>query len=106
MTEWLPLDELDRLLASVDVFERLPPPELRALAKGASLERLKAGEGVTVEPREHARRVIVLLSGRATVYEPGPHGHRLTVSVAEAGTVGGGGGVSQRPRGVRVEATM
>ena len=106
MTEWLPLDELDRLLASVDVFERLPPPELRALAKGASLERLKAGEGVTVEPREHARRVIVLLAGRATVYEPGPHGHGLTLSVAEAGTVVGVAGLSERPRGLRIVATM
>ena len=67
MTEWLHLDELERLLASVDVFEPLTHPELRALAGGASLERLGAGEGMTVEPSEHARRVIVLLSGRATV---------------------------------------
>ena len=42
-----------------------------------------------VGPRKHARRVIVLLSGRATVYEPGPHGHRLTVSGAEASAVVG-----------------
>jgi hypothetical protein len=68
MTEWLPLDELEHLLASVDVFEPLTPPELRALARRASLERLGAGEGMTVEPREHARRLIVLLAGRAAVH--------------------------------------
>jgi CRP-like cAMP-binding protein len=96
MTEWLRLDELERLLASVDVFEPLPPPQLRALARGASLERLGAGERMTVEPREHARRVIVLLSGRATVYEPGPRGRGLTLSVAEAGTVVGVAGLSGR----------
>jgi CRP/FNR family transcriptional regulator, cyclic AMP receptor protein len=106
VTEWIPLEELERLLAMVDVFEPLPPPELRALSSGASLERLRTGETMMVGPREHARRVIVLLSGRATVYEPGPHGHRLTVSVAEAGTVVGVARLSERPRGLRVEATM
>ena len=106
MTEWIPLDDLERLLAMVDVFEPLPPPELRALSSGASLERLRTGETMMVGPREHARRVIVLLSGRATVYEPGPRGHRLTVSVAEAGTVVGVAGFSERPRGLRVEASI
>ena len=106
MTEWLHLSELDRLLASVDVFEPLTPPELRALARGASLERLGVGEGMTVEPREHARRVIVVLAGRATVYEPGPRGRGLTLSVAEAGTVVGVAGLSERARGVRIGATM
>ncbi len=106
VTEWIPLDELDRLLAMVDVFEPLPPRELRALSGGASLERLKTGETMMVGPREHARRVIVLLSGRASVYEPGPRGRRLTVSVAEAGTVVGVAGISERPRGLRVQATM
>ena len=106
MTEWLRLDELDHLLASVDVFEPLTPPQLRALAGGASLERLGAGERMTVEPREHDRRVIVLLSGRAAVYEPVPRGHGLMLSVAEAGTVVGVAGLSERARGLRVEATM
>jgi hypothetical protein len=58
-----------------------------------------------VEPSEHARRVIVLLAGRATVYEPGPRGRGLTLSVAEAGTVVGVAGISERARGLRVEAT-
>ena len=44
---------------------------------------------MTVEPREHARRVIVLLAGRTAVYKPGPRGRGLTLSVAEAGTVVG-----------------
>ena len=106
VTEWISLDELEHLLAMVDVFEPLPPWELRALSGGASLERLKSGEAMMVGPREHARRVIVLLTGRATVYEPGPRGHRLTVSVAESGTVVGVAGISERPRGLRVQATM
>jgi CRP/FNR family cyclic AMP-dependent transcriptional regulator len=59
-----------------------------------------------VGPREHTRRVIVLLSGRAAVYEPGPRGRRLTVSVAEAGTLVGAAGFSERPRGLRLEASM
>src|SRR4028119_1814365 len=105
MTEWLRLDELDRLLASVDVFEPLTPPELRALARGASPERLGARERMTVEPREHARRVILLLSGRATVYEPGPRGRGLTLSVAEAGTVVGVAGLSERAGRARRPAT-
>jgi CRP/FNR family transcriptional regulator, cyclic AMP receptor protein len=106
VTEWMTLDELTRLLAMVDVFEPLPPQELRALLAGAHLERLRARETMMVGPKEHVRRLIVLLSGRASVYEPGPRGRRLTVSVAEAGTVVGVAGLSERPRGLRVEATM
>ncbi len=90
----------------VDVFERLPPEELRVLASGVSLERLGAKETMMVGPREHAGGVLVLLSGRATVYEPGPRGRRLTVSVAEAGTLVGAAGFSERPRGLRLEASM
>ena len=43
VAEWMPLEDLQRLLAMVDVFESLPPPELRALTAGASLERLGPG---------------------------------------------------------------
>ena len=107
VTEWMDLEELGRLLAMVDVFELLPPEELLALASDASLERLGAGEKMMVGPTgEHARRVIVVLSGRATVYEPGPRGRRLTVSVAEAATLVGAAGFSERPRGLRLEASM
>jgi CRP/FNR family cyclic AMP-dependent transcriptional regulator len=106
VTDWIDIEELRQMLSLVDVFERLPPEELRVLASGASLERLGAKETMMVGPREHARRVIVLLSGRATVYEPGPRGRRLTVSVAEAGTLVGAAGFSERPRGLRLEASM
>ena len=104
VSEWLTLEELERLFALVDVFEHLPARELRALASGASLERLGARETMLVGPREHSRRMIVLLTGRAQVYEPGPRDRRLTVSVAEAGTVVGVAGLSERPRGLRVQA--
>src|SRR5215210_5598626 len=81
---WMAMEELQRLLASVDILETLPPMELREFASRASLDRLKARETMTVGPREHARRMILLLEGRVRLYEPGPRGHRLTVSVAEA----------------------
>lgn len=106
VSEWMPIEELERLLGMVDAFEPLPGRELRRLASGASLERLGARETMAVDPREHARRVIVLLAGRAEVYEPGPRGRRLTVSVAEAGTVVGVAGLSGRARGLRVEALL
>jgi CRP/FNR family transcriptional regulator len=100
------MEELQRLLASVDVLETLPSQDLRELASRVSLERLKARETMAVGPREHARTMMMLLEGRARLYEPGPRGHRLTVSVAEAGTVAGVAGLCERPRGVRVEALM
>jgi hypothetical protein len=105
MTEWLRLSELDRLLASVDVFEPLTPG-----AAGARQGRLAGAPGDwggdDGEPSEHARRVILLLAGRAAVYEPGPRGRGLAPSVAEAGTVVGVAGLSERARGLRVGATM
>jgi CRP/FNR family transcriptional regulator, cyclic AMP receptor protein len=103
---WMPMEELQRLLASVDVLETLPSQELRELASRVSLDRLKARETMAVGPREHSRRIMLLLEGRARLYEPGPSGHRLTVSVTEAGTVAGVAGLSERPRGVHVEALM
>jgi CRP/FNR family cyclic AMP-dependent transcriptional regulator len=103
---WMPMEEVVRLLASVDVLETLPSSELRELASHASLDRLKARETMAVGPQEHARRMMLLLEGRARLYEPGPRGHRLTVAVAEAGTVAGVAGLSERPRGVRVEALL
>jgi len=106
MTEWMNLEELQQLLAMVDAFESLPPPEIRSLATGGSLERVRRRQTMVVEPQEHARRLIVLLSGRAQIYEPAPRGRRFTVSVAEAGTVVGVAGLSARPRGLRVEALL
>lgn len=100
------MEELVRLLASVDVLEPLPPQGLRELASRASLDRLRARETMAVGPQEHARRMMLLLEGRARLYEPGPRGRRLTAAVAEAGTVAGVAGLSERPRGLRVEALM
>ncbi len=102
----MPLEKLEHLLALVDVFERLPPREVRALASGASLDRLEACETMAVGPREHSRRVILLLEGRARLYEPGPNGRKLTVAVAEAGTMVGVAGLCPRPRGLGVEALV
>ena len=106
MSAWMPIEELERLLAMVDAFESLPGRDLRRLASGASLERLGAGETMAVDPREHVGRVIVLLAGRAEVHEPGPRGRGLTLSVAEAGTVVGVAGLSERARGLRVGALL
>jgi CRP/FNR family cyclic AMP-dependent transcriptional regulator len=106
VTEWMNLEELQQLLAMVDAFESLPPPEIRSLAIGGSLERVRIRQIMMVEPQEHARRLIVLLSGRAQIYEAAPRGRRFTVSVAEAGTVVGVAGLSARPRGLRVEALL
>jgi CRP/FNR family transcriptional regulator, cyclic AMP receptor protein len=100
------MEELVRLLASVDVLKTLPPRELRELASRSSLDRLRTRETMAVGPQEHARRMMLLLEGRARLYEPGPRGHRLTVAVAEAGTVAGVAGLSERPRGLRVEALV
>jgi CRP-like cAMP-binding protein len=103
---WMPMEQLVRLLASVDVLETLPPRELRELASRSSLERLGKRETMAVGPREHARRMMLLLEGRARLYEPGPRGRRLTVAVAEAGTVAGVAGLYERPRGLRAEALV
>ncbi len=103
---WMPMEELVRLLASVDVLETLPSRELRELASRSSLERLGQRETMAVGPREHARRMVLLLEGRARLYEPGPRGRRLTVAVAEAGTVAGVAGLYERPRGLRAEALV
>jgi hypothetical protein len=50
--------------------------------------------------------MMLLLEGRARLYEPGPRGRRLTVAVAEAGTVAGVAGLYERPRGLRAEALV
>jgi CRP/FNR family transcriptional regulator, cyclic AMP receptor protein len=105
MPEWMPLAQLERLLSRVDILEPLPPRELRALASGSALEHLQAQEEMTVGPQAHAQQLLLLLEGRARVYEPGPRDRRLTVSIAEAGTVVGVAGLAVRPRGLRVEAS-
>ena len=104
MSDWMSLRELARLLARVDVLEAAPAPELRTLASGGTLRRLGAAETMVVSPETHAERLIVLVNGRARIYEPGPRDRTLTMSVAEAGTVVGVAGLAPRRRGLRVEA--
>ena len=58
-----------------------------------------------VAPDEHGERLILLLEGRAQVYEEDPPGRKLTVSIVEGGTlVGATGFTSHRRRGLHVEA--
>jgi CRP/FNR family transcriptional regulator, cyclic AMP receptor protein len=104
MSEWLPMEELERLLQSVEVLEPLPAGEVRTLASGATLRRLGAGETMPVNPQTHAQRTVLLLEGRARVYEDGPPDRTLTASVAEAGTMVGVTGLAAHPRRVIVEA--
>ena len=61
---------------------------------------------MTVEPREHARRVDRAAGRARHGLRARPRGRGLTLSVAEAGTVVGVAGLSERARGVRVVATM
>ncbi len=101
----VPLEEQERLLAMVDILEVLPPEEIERLARRSSFLRIRAGEEVTLSPEEHGERMLLLLSGRAWVYEAAPHGREPTVSVVEAGTVVGVSGLASCRSGeLRVEA--
>jgi CRP/FNR family transcriptional regulator len=83
----------------------VPPKEVRALARRSAFARLDARDAILVGPDEHGERLLLLLEGRARVYEEGHPGQELTVSVAEGGTlVGATGFVPRRPWGLRVEA--
>jgi CRP/FNR family cyclic AMP-dependent transcriptional regulator len=104
MSEWVPLEELERLLAGVDVLDPLPRGEVRALVSGVTLRRLGVGETMLVGPETHARQTVLLLEGRARAYEDGPPDRTVTASVAEGGTVVGVTGLAAHPRGLRVEA--
>ena len=92
--------ERERLLAMVDVLESVPPEGLRTLARCSVFAHLDARDAVLVAPEEHENRLLLLLKGRARVYEEGPAGQELTVSVVEGGTlVGATGFASCRPGG-------
>ena len=72
MSEWLPLEEVQRLLVGVAILEPLPLGEARTIASDAALRRLGAGEDMLVTPQMHAQRTALLLEGRARVYEAAP----------------------------------
>jgi CRP/FNR family transcriptional regulator, cyclic AMP receptor protein len=99
-----PLKELERLLATVDILEPLPPEELERLAPFSSSMRLEAGEAVALE--EDRETLLLLASGWVRVHELSTTGGPdLTFSMIEEGTVVGQTGLAVRlSRGLRVEA--
>jgi CRP/FNR family cyclic AMP-dependent transcriptional regulator len=95
----------ERLLAMVDILEAVPPEDVRALARRSTFARLDAREDVLISPDEHEERLLLLLEGRAQVYEESCHpGQELTISVVESGTLVGATGFAPHPCGLRVEA--
>ncbi len=101
----LPTGERERLLAMVDILESVPPEAVRALARRSAFARLGARDTVLVAPDEYGERLLLLLQGRARVYEESHSGRELTVSMVEAGTlVEATGFASCRPWELRVEA--
>ena len=107
MIEDVPLKELERLLAKVDILEPLPPEEVERLASLSYSVHLEAGEAVALdEDREMLRETLLLLArGRVRVHEPSAGGQDLTISMVEEGTVVGQSGFAVRlSRALRVEA--
>jgi hypothetical protein len=96
--------ERERLLAMVDILEAVPPEDVRALARRSTFTRLDARDAVMIDPDEHAERLLLLLEGRAQVYEESDHpGQGLTTSVVESGTLVGAPGLVWTPL---IPATM
>jgi CRP/FNR family transcriptional regulator, cyclic AMP receptor protein len=101
--EDVPLKELERLLARVDILEPLPPEEVERLASLSSSTRLEAGEAIALD--EDQETLLLLASGRVRVHEPSAGGQDLTFSMIEVGTVVGQSGFAVRlSRALRVEA--
>lgn len=104
MIEDAPVKELERLLATVDILEPLPPEEMERLALLSSSMHLKAGEAVALDEDREAH-LLLLASGRVRVHEPGTVGPDLTFSMIEEATVVAQTGLASRPlRALRVEA--
>ncbi len=94
----------ERLLAMVDILEGVQPEDVRTLARRSAFAGLDARDAVLVSPEEHAERLLLLLEGRAQVYEDSDCGQELMVSVVEGGTLVGATGFAPHPWGLRVEA--
>ena len=95
----------ERLLAMVDILDTVSPEDVRVLARRSTFARLEARDAVLISPEEHAERLLLLLEGRAQVYEESDHpGQELTISVVESGTLVGATGFAPHPCGLRVEA--
>jgi CRP/FNR family transcriptional regulator, cyclic AMP receptor protein len=98
-----PVRELERLLARVDILEKLPAEELECLALLSSSMRLEVGEAVALD--EDRERLLLLSSGRVRVHEPSAAGPDLTFSIVEEGSVVGQTGFAlRRSRALRIEA--
>jgi CRP/FNR family transcriptional regulator, cyclic AMP receptor protein len=100
-----PVEELERLLAKVDILEPLLAEELERLALLSSSMRLEAGEALALD--ENRETLLLQASGRVRVHEPGTTGGQdLTFSMIEDGTVVGQTGFAVRlsRASLRVEA--
>ena len=96
------MEELKRLLSLVDVLEPLSDEELEALAARCTVVRLDSDE-LLVGPEKHAEHVLLLLRGRVLTHEAGPQVRKPVVTVTEAGTFLGAGGLVRRSQGVYVQ---
>ena len=95
MIEDAPLEELQRLLAMVDILEPLPPEELERLALLSYPMRLEKREALALD--EDRGTLLLLASGRVRVHEPSTTGGRdLTFSMIEEGTVVAQSGFASR----------
>jgi CRP/FNR family transcriptional regulator, cyclic AMP receptor protein len=95
--------ELERLLARVDILEKLPAEEVERLALLSSSTHLEAGEALALD--EDRETLLLLASGRVRVHEPSYAGPDLTFSMIEEGTVVGQTGFALRlSRALRIEA--
>ena len=103
MIEDVPLKELERLLAKVDILEPLPPEEVKRLASLSYSVHLEAGEAFALD--KDRETLLLLARGRVRVHEPSYAGPDLTISMVEEGTVVGQSGFAVRlSRALRVEA--
>ncbi len=103
MIEDVPLKELERLLAKVDILEPLPPEEVERVASLSYSVHLEAGEAFALD--EDRETLLLLARGRVRVHEPSAGGQNLTISMVQEGTVVGQSGFAVRlSRALRVEA--
>ncbi len=82
------LEEQIHLLSMVDILGPLPPEELDDLARRTPDTYLDEGE-ILYTPHEAGEKLFMLKKGRVQVYEIGPEGREITLSVAESGAVFG-----------------
>jgi CRP/FNR family cyclic AMP-dependent transcriptional regulator len=79
-------EEQIRLLSMVDLLEPLSREELEEFARRCLDTHVGRGESLYV-PQERGERLFILKSGRVQVYEVGPEGREITLSVVEGGNI-------------------